>query len=328
MNLGLITDSWRLKLIAFGLAVLMLGVLAFSQNQPTTRSLAVGLNYTVPPNIILIDPPAKTTVTYSGLADVISHVNESNLIASVDATRALPGSAVKLNVTAKPLIQDVQVLTPAPIAVRVDTLQKVEVSVQVNARAAPGWSIDPSKTLATCPKEQGANPCKLHFTGPVSWENNLRAVTSAPGQVVGTNNYLNQGVQLLNASGPLDLSVRTVPTPTIDVASVDIHVEAFAGTTSASVPLVDSQPSHPPPQGYRVTGIAITPLLVTISGDPAVLLRVRNIVLPAMDLGNRTSDATFQVQIPYPNGVTGDAQTATVKYSISANPNVSPSLGP
>ena len=48
MNLGLITDSWRLKLIAFGLAVLMLGVLAFSQNQPTTRSLTVGLNYTVP----------------------------------------------------------------------------------------------------------------------------------------------------------------------------------------------------------------------------------------------------------------------------------------
>ena len=64
------------------------------------------------------------------------------------------------------------------------------------------------------------------------------------------------------------------------------------------------------------------------SGDPAVLLRVRNIVLPAMDLSNRTSDATFQVQIPYPNGVTGDAQTATVKYSISANPNVSPSPGP
>ncbi|TMG31539.1 MAG: hypothetical protein E6H95_02270 [Chloroflexi bacterium] len=116
MNLGLITDSWRLKLIAFGLAVLMLGVLAFSQNQPTTKSLAVGLNYTVPPNIILINPPAKTTVTYSGLADVISHVDSSNLIASVDATRALPGSAVKLNVTAKSLISDVTIQNPAPMS--------------------------------------------------------------------------------------------------------------------------------------------------------------------------------------------------------------------
>lgn len=323
-----ITNEWRLKLLALGLAVLMLGALAFSQNQPTTRSLTVGLNYTVPPNIILINPPAKTTVTYSGLSDVISHVDGSNLIASVDATRALPGSAVKLTVTAKSLISEVQVQTPPPIAVTVDTMQKVEIPVQINARAAPGWSIDPTKTLATCPGGQGANPCKVHFNGPVSWENTLKAVATVPGLVIGKNDYLNQPVQLQNGTGALDLSVRTVPTPTIDVTSVDIHVEAVAGTTSASIPLVDAQPSHGPPTGYRITGVTITPLLVTISGDPSVLLRVRNILLPAMDLGNRTSDATFQVQIPYPNGVTGDVQTATVRYSISANPNVSPSPGP
>jgi len=328
MNWSLITEDWRIKLLALGLAVLMLGALAFSQSRPTTKSLTVGLNYTVPPNIILINPPAKTTVYYSGLASVIGRVNDSNLIASVDATRALPGSAVKLNVTAKSLISDVLVQTPPPIAVTVDTLQKVEVPVVVNARAAPGWSIDSTKTVATCPAVQGINPCKVHFNGPVSWENNLRAVTTVPGLVVGKNDYLNQPVQLQNGTSNLDLSVRTVPLPNIDVTSVDIHVEAFAGTTSASVALVDSQPSHLPPQPYRITGVAVTPVLVTISGDPAVLVRIRNIPLPALDLSNRTSDATFQVQIPYPNGVTGDAQTATVKYSISANPNAAPSPGP
>jgi hypothetical protein len=30
------------------------------------------------------------------------------------------------------------------------------------------------------------------------------------------------------------------------------------------------------------------------------------------------------VAIQYPQGLTGDTQTATVKYSISPNPNVSP----
>ena len=143
-------------------------------------------------------------------------------------------------------------------------------------------------------------------------------------QSVGKNDYLNQPVQLQNGTSNLDLSVRTVPTPSIDVTSADIHVEAFAGTTSASVPLVASQPSHLPPPNYQITGVTITPALATISGDPAVLVRIRNITLPAMDLSNRTSDATFQVQIPYPNGVTGDATTATVKFSISANPNVGP----
>ena len=328
MNWTLVTNEWRLKLLAVGLAILMLGTLAFSQNQPTTNHIDVGLNYTVPPNIILINPPAKTTVYYSGLAAVINRVNDSNLIASVDATRALPGSAVKLNVTAKSLISDVLVQNPPPIAVTVDTLQKVEVPVLVNARAAAGWSIDPTKTVATCPAGQGISPCKVHFNGPVSWENNLRAVTSVPGQVVGKNDYLNQPVQLQNGTSNLDLSVRTVPTPSIDVTAVDIHVEAFAGTTSASVPLVASQPSHLPPPNYQITGVTTTPPLVTISGDPAILVRIRNISLPAMDLSNRTSDATFQVQIPYPSGVTGDATTATVKFSISANPNVAPSPGP
>ena len=41
----LITNEWRLKLLAFLLAVLMLGAVAFSQNPPTTRSLSVPLDY-------------------------------------------------------------------------------------------------------------------------------------------------------------------------------------------------------------------------------------------------------------------------------------------
>jgi YbbR domain-containing protein len=65
--------------------------------------------------------------------------------------------------------------------------------------------------------------------------------------------------------------------------------------------------------------------VVTITGDAAVLQRTRSITLPAVDLGNSTSDATFQVAITYPNGVTGSVANATIKYSIAKNPNVSPS---
>src|SRR4029077_3483575 len=86
MSWSLITDDWRLKLTAVVLAVLMLGAVAFSQNPPTTKTLTVGLNYIVPSssstpscpyNIVLINPPSKTNVTYSGLADVIANVNPS-----------------------------------------------------------------------------------------------------------------------------------------------------------------------------------------------------------------------------------------------------------
>jgi YbbR domain-containing protein len=324
-----ITNEWRLKLLSLGLAVLVLGAVAFSQNPPTTRPIRIPLSYTVPPNIVLINPPSQTTVTISGLADVIQKADSSNIIASVDATRALPGSAVKLNIQAKSLIQNVGIQQqPAPIAVTVDTYQTVTLPVQVNARAAPGWNLDPSKTVATCTTASVAanrNPCKVVFSGPVSWEINLKAVAVLQGNALGVQDALNQSVTLLNANGQLDLSVRTVPATTVDVTSVDIHTEAVQGTTSAPVALLDSPPSNPPPQGYRVTAVTITPLIVTITGDPGVIQRVRTIVLPPVDLSSSTSDATFQVAIPYPAGVSGSVANATVKYSISRNPNVSPS---
>ena len=324
MNWSLVTNAWRLKLLAFALAVLMLGAVAFSQSRPTTKSLEVGLNYTVPPNIVLMNPPSKTRVAVSGLAEQVDRVDPANVIATVDATGTKAGSAVRLNVSARSLISGVAVQQPPPIAVNIDTLQAVSVPVQVNARAAVGWNIDPTKTLATCPGAKNPNPCKVEFNGPLGWENSLKAVVTLTG-LAGTQDVLNQPVQLQNAGGPLDLSVRTVPAPTFDVSSADVHIQAFQGTTTSSVPLVDASPSQGPPAGYRVTEITISPLVVTISGDPAVLQRVRAITLPAVDLSSSTSDATFQVAIPYPSGVAGSPANATIRYSISRNPNVTPS---
>ena len=109
------------------------------------------------------------------------------------------------------------------------------------------------------------------------------------------------------------------------MTSVNLHVEAAPGASSSTVPLLDAPPSHPPPAGYRVTGITVTPATVVINGDPAVLGRIRSISLPPVDLSNSTSDASFTVAIPYAAGVTGSPANATVRYSIAQNPNVSPS---
>ncbi|HEX9561335.1 MAG TPA: hypothetical protein VGA76_08885, partial [Candidatus Dormibacteraeota bacterium] len=76
-----ITDDWRLKLLAVGLAVLMLGAVAFSQNPPTSITMKVGINYSVPSGLILINPPKQTTVTVSGLADLVSAANFGNTVA-------------------------------------------------------------------------------------------------------------------------------------------------------------------------------------------------------------------------------------------------------
>jgi YbbR domain-containing protein len=105
---------------------------------------------------------------------------------------------------------------------------------------------------------------------------------------------------------------------------VEIHIEAKTGTTSRQVVLIDSPPSHGPPTGYRVTAITVDPITVVISGAPEVLVKITTLTLPAVDLSGHTSDVTFKVTIPIPDGVVGSMAVARVTYSISPNPNASP----
>jgi YbbR domain-containing protein len=322
---GLVTEDWRLKLLAGGLAVLMLGAVAFSQNPPTTLTLTVQLRYNlpVPDNIFLLNPPGRTSVTYTGLADVIKNVNSTNLSAFVDATHATPGSAVKLNVSASTPVRGVTVVTPAPIVVDIDALATKDVPVSVNAHAASGWRI--TSAVAMCP----ASPCVAHFTGPASWQNNLTASVTYPSPVAFTTSESpTQLVLLQNSNGFLDLTTcHTEPCARLDPPTVTIHIDAVAGSTSSTVALVEAPYSHPPANGYHVTAVTITPNPIVIKGDPAALARIDHITLQPVDLSGKTSDAVFQIQFTCPVD-SCSATIASVKYSISPDPNVGPSPGP
>jgi YbbR domain-containing protein len=325
----IITDDWRLKLLAVGLAVLMLGAVAFSQNPPTSGSVSVGLTYAnIPPNLILINPPPKTTVTYSGVADAVLKVsaNCACITATVDVSHARPGSNVTLNVVAKSTIADLSVQNPQPIFVTIDQyVQNKDLQVQVSAHAAAGWSI--TKATAQCPN----TPCVVHFSGPASWLKNMTATVSYPSAVnLGSIDSPNQPILLTNSNGLVDLSTcqHTDPCATLDTLSASIHIDAVPGSNSSTIALLDQPPSHPPANGYRITAVTITPNTVTITGDPIIIGKFRSINLPAVDLTGKTSDFSLPVAIPYPDGVSGSVSTATIKYSISPNPSVSPSPGP
>lgn len=323
MSWKIITDDWRLKLLAIVLAVLMLGAVAFSQNPPTTDSQTVPLAYAnIPPNLILLNFPSTATVTYSGVAEEITRAKKcSCFTAAVDVSHVKPGSNV-LNVVAKSTITDLSVQNPPPIPVTIDNyVQNKDLQVQVSAHAAAGWSI--TKTSAACPNA----PCVVHFSGPASWLKNMTATVTYPGAVnIGSIDSPNQPVQLTNSNGVVDLSTcqHTDPCAALDTLTASIHIEAVPGSNSSTIVLLDSPPSHPPASGYRITAVTITPNTLTITGDPTTIGRFRSITLPAVDLTGKTSDATFQVAVPYPDGVSGSVSTATIKYSISPNPAVSP----
>jgi YbbR domain-containing protein len=323
-----VTESWRLKLLALGLSVLMLGAVAFSQNPPTFRTLTVSpIQYTVPPNLIVINPPTKTTVRVTGLADTIQSMTASSLVATFDLSKKSPGPAVKVNLVVTSLDPRVTVQNPSvPVALNIDQRATVKLTVQVRyPLVAAGWVV--TKAEARCPN----SPCSVNFDGPAGWETKLKAYADFTAPVeFDSRDALNLAVDLEQNGTPLDLTTlsKTVPASSLDVTTVAVHIEAKTGTTSRQVVLIDSAPSHGPPTGYRVTAITVAPLAVVITGKADVLVKIQNLTLPPLDLSGRTSGFTFRVTIPYPSGVTGSVQIASVTYSISANPSAQASPTP
>jgi YbbR domain-containing protein len=316
-----ITDDWRLKLLALGLAVLMLGAVAFSQNPPTSINMKVGIIYSVPSGLILINPPKQTTVSVSGLADLVSAANFSNTAATADVSKAAStGPNVKVNLVGKSVINGLSVQA-TPIALNIDTRSVVQLAVGTRfpRGAALGWQITKQEAQCAGPPP----PCTVTFDGPAGWQDNLKANADYPLPVAGSSNDLPGVPVVLEQNGtPLDLTTYTVPKVGLNINTVTIHVEAKSGTTSRQVTLVDAPPSNPPPTCYRVTNIAIDPSTIVISGPSDAVPNITTITLPAVDLSQHTSDFTFRISIPpLPTGVAGTAATARVTYSISKNPN-------
>lgn len=320
--MNLITDDWRLKLLAVGLAVLMLGAVAFSQNPPTTKTFQVQLSYDVAPDLVIINPPTTTSVTVTGLADLIGTMTPLRIQAVVDATKVSPGPDVRLNVVAHSLVGNVTASNPPPFTANVDRLSVDTLTVQPIDHAGAGWEVTTSEAL--CP----SSPCVVHFTGPASWEVNLKAFAIYSSPIENSSYDVPTWPVVLQQGGTtLDQGkfFQTSPPSSLDIGTVSLHIEARTGTTSRSVALVDSPPVHPPPAGYHVTGVVIAPVTVVLTGPADKLAPIQYLSLPAVDLSSSTTNASFSVQIPFPNGMSGSVAVAKITYLISANPVVSPS---
>jgi len=324
---NLITDDWRLKLLAVGLAILMLGAVAFSQNPPTQRTLKdQPIVYALSPDLVVLDAPTKTNVTVKGLADALLTFNSGNVAASFDLTKVAAGPNVHVNLVLRSTVTGVEPVNPTiPYVLHIDKLVTKDIPVQVRPpRVSPGWAL--TKIEARCPNDT-PSPCVVSFTGPASWADGLTAKVDFGSSPIQQNSQdvPSAQVQLVQANGQvLDLSKPTVPAIRFEPGSVTITATAKPGTTLRQVVLVDAPPTRGPAPGYRVTNVTIDPITVVISGPPEVLARITIVTLPAVDLANATSIRTFQVSITYPDPAVVGPQVAKVTYSISANPNASP----
>ena len=330
-----VTEGWRLKLLAIGLSVLMLGAVAFAQNPPTFKALTVSpIQYNnLANNLVVINAPTEVTVRVNGLADTLQSVTASSLTASFDLAKVSPGLAVKANLIVTPASADVTVQTPSiPFVLDIDRRATVALPVQVPLPvAAPEWLV--TKAQAECP----STPCFVNFVGPVSWETdsrglpNLKAYVDVSASIGGEKiDFPNLPVTLVQGGTPVDSTsfTKTVPESGLDQPSVEVLVLAKTSTTSKQLVFVAALPTHQPPAGYYVSGISFNPIFVVVSGRADILGNVTYLTLPAADLRGHTSTFTVTVAIPYPAGVTGPQQSVRVTYLISRYPAASPTPSP
>jgi YbbR domain-containing protein len=328
MNWNVFTDDWRLKLLALGLAVLMLGAVAFSQNPPNYKDLTVQINYNIAPDgpIVVINPPTTAKVRVTALADVLQSVTPLSVTAIFDLTKASVGPQ-RVNLSVKAGDARVAVQNPVvPYSLNID--KRVALKLEVHPRTpriATGWKLLQAK--AQCPGAAVDAVCQATFTGPESYQKNLQAYVDYTTEVAGSYTVPNLPVILEQTGQRFDLAAhRTVPDMTLDPLSVNMQIDATSVTQTRQMTLIDAQPARGPAPGYRVTNVTVSPTTVVVKGSPEALARITTttITLPQIDLGGRTSDYTATVQIPYPEGTDGPVKTAKVTYSIAANPNATP----
>jgi YbbR domain-containing protein len=324
----LITSEWRLKLLALGLAVLMLGAVAFSQNPPTYKDLTVQITYpNVAPDspVVLLNPPTTVKVRVTAFADVLQNVTPLSVAATFDLSKAAAGPDQHMNLSVKSVLTGVTVQNPVvPYVLNIDKRVPVKLDVHVRTpRITSGWVV--TKSEARCPGAASGTACQVLFTGPSSYETNLQAFVDYTIPVE-QNSYdvPNLPVVLEQNGQRLDLGRYTVPFMTLDPLNVNVHIDAATVTSSRQVTLINAQPARGPAPGYRITNVTVNPVTVVITGRPDALARVTTITLPQIDLNGRTSDYTVQVAIPYPDGTDGPVRNARVTYSIAPIPSASP----
>jgi len=319
-----IANNWRLKLLALGLAVVLVFAVGYSQYpiQTVTVDAAINYNNTPPVSLVVTSPPATDKVTLSGLA---SDLRSAAVTVDVDLSKLKEGTAVA--VTPRPHVtgQGVTVQSVTPITLKVEPITTVGLDIQVRASFINGWQL--TKAQAECGGPSG-QACKVTVSGPISILQNLAAYVVVD-QPISGNVRLVPGsvVRFSRAGSDVDLTkVLAIPAITWDPSTVSAHVQATQGTETIQVALVDAQPTAPPPSGYHVVAVIISPQLISITGSPETLAGVTSITLQAVSLAGLTSDHTFTLRIVPPDpGIQLTVKTATVKYVIRPNPAVSPS---
>ena len=304
--LGRIVHNWPLKLAAIGLATLMYGGLALSQNTQTYPGIIPVRIVNQPPDTVLLSAPAPvTSVRYFAPSGV--PVAASSFLATVDLEGVVPKNGfVTVPIQVKPLDERIRVLgfDPPVTTIQLDPLIEKIVPVKVEHGTVPdGLTLGPTSVV----------PESVTISGPQSVVVRIEAAR-ADVIVQTTGIDIDQDVTLVpidklgNALSPVDV---TPPT-----ARVTIPV--FSDRQSRTLP-VNPIVTGTPAAGFEIESITVVPQVVLVAGDADQLAQLTRVDTDPIPMTGISANETVEVGLALPTGVVAVGDE-TIAVTIKIRP--------
>jgi YbbR domain-containing protein len=240
--------------------------------------------------LTLVDAPKTLTVVATGSAEFLSRLDQQQVTAKVDLSRARPGL--------KPYFVEVRTPPRSRIAVS-PKFPRVRLMVDKVARRTTRVELETSGLPAPAYVYLGATivPTHVDVVGPESVLPRVKLVRatldlskSRPKESFGLP------LEALDGEG------RPVPSVSTEPATVMVSPALAAAEASKRV-LVNPDWKGRPPTGLRILDVRVEPGLVTVKGPSEDLARLSMVETEPIDLGGVSSDQTIKARLALPAGV-------------------------
>lgn len=289
----LLLRNWPLRLGAIVLATLLYSGLVVGQNvRSWTGELPVDVIRPPAGAALLGDLDPVTIIRYRAPIDV-GVVSPASFRATVDLSQVEPRpggppDSVPVSVTA--LDQRVQVVDwqPQLVEVRLDPIEERQMPVTVTLGSVPeGLNLGPPQTEPSSVTVRGAS-------------SRVDAVSVVAARVTIDASALNvdREFELI----PLDGNANQVSNVDVEPERVRVRIAVARELANLTLPVVP-QLTGSPARGYRINTVSVEPLVVTVSGEEAIVARLESAPTEPIDMEGRTTDLEAVVGLVLPDGV-------------------------
>ncbi len=294
--LGFIFRNWPLKLGAVGLAALLYGGLILTAAGATYNGSIAIMALHQPASVFLMGKiPDVASIRYISLGTNAQPVSQASFSATIDL------AGVQIPATGQPVTVPVTVTATNPDQVQI--VDYFPSRVQVYLEALTSKTVPVKVDWGTIPDgvdlvSVSASPETVKITGPGSVVGQAAAAVARvriQPSAVSVNDLVD--LVAVDAVGNVLTDVGLEP------SSVRVAIQVASQTSTRAVP-VNPVLNGVPAAGYALTGVSVSPVIVTVAGTADVLAALDKLDTSPVNLAGATAGATVAVTLPLPTGVT------------------------